>query len=165
MTTTDPRTAAVTAHLDQFRRWSADWTRVEREEPHSRRAWDDLCGSGIELLRNLARVSGDLIDEPSTFGQAVDQAIGRHQAEFAATVCMWCAGTGYVGQQRIACDQCETTGKRPPEITLTVTLPKVRDALSAVESDTERDTHDLGHRARVLMHYLDPDNHPHPDPA
>ncbi|MFI5736191.1 hypothetical protein ACIA49_39115 [Kribbella sp. NPDC051587] len=165
MTTPETRTAAVATQLDRFRRWAADWTRVEREEPNSRRAYDDLYDGAIELLRNLARVSGDLIDEPTSFEQSVDQAIARHQAEFAATVCPWCLGTGRVGHQRTPCDRCDATGKRPPAITLTVTLPKVRAALSAVDSDTERDTHDLGHRARVLMHYLDPDSHPHPDPA
>lgn len=46
----------------EFREWSTDWDRVTRDEPHSRRAWDDLYDSGVDLLRDFAKAAGVILD-------------------------------------------------------------------------------------------------------
>lgn len=48
-----------------FREWSTEWDRVNHDEPHSRRAWDDVYDTGIDLLRDFAKASGVILESDS----------------------------------------------------------------------------------------------------
>lgn len=55
--------------LCEFREWSHDWDRVQREERDSRRSWDDLYDTGIDLLRDFARAAGLILDSDTEPGR------------------------------------------------------------------------------------------------
>lgn len=53
---------ALRLSMCRFAEWSTDWERVAREEPNSKRSWDDLYDMGIDLLRDFAKASGMILD-------------------------------------------------------------------------------------------------------